>query len=190
MVWIHSRWLSQYYCQAFCHADSISKVCLFLGNCWTNKTYKIFEIFGWYYKIKTLKIDHSFQLNSTSSFRESTSTSQPSHISRLLSVGLAQRCLLFLFWYMRCEEYKAGSSHAYIIIFFYIFFETPHDLLTQMHLSTECGQNKTKPKHTVYIKYLHFVSALFLFCFCQLNVEPHPHPACWPKKKPLCLHQC
>ena len=152
--------------------------------------HKIFEIFAWPSNTKILKIYHSFPLNSTSSFRESTSNPQPSHIFRWLSVGLAQRCLLFLFWYMWCEEYKAGSSHVYVIIiiiiiiiiitFFFNSFQASHDLFTQLHLSTECGQNKTKPKH--YRKYLRFVSALFLFCFCRLNVEPHPHPGCWPTK--------
>jgi hypothetical protein len=41
---------SQCYCQAFRHTDSISKVCTFLVNWWTNHAYQILETFSWHSK--------------------------------------------------------------------------------------------------------------------------------------------
>ena len=93
----------------------------------------------------------------------------------------------FFFWYFLCEEFKANRSHACV----FIFLGAPHDVLTSLQLSAECGQNNTVTSRKC-LRFVvcvcvcmcvdssfSFVFVLFLFClcfvsvcFCQFSVDP------------------
>jgi hypothetical protein len=88
VIWIPSCKGSQCYCQAFRHTDSVSKVCNFLVNCWTNEAYRTRNLQLTFFKKKKLLIlDRSSPLSATPSFRKSNSSLSPSRIFRLPNVG-------------------------------------------------------------------------------------------------------
>jgi len=65
------------------------------------------------------------------------------HIFRLLDVRPTQKQPLFLKQFFYARNLNSDAVGAYVLIFFFIFLEVPHDVLTSLQPSADCGQDKT-----------------------------------------------